>query len=672
MLFEPIQVGSLDLKNRICMPALHHNYSPEGFVTEKLIGYYKTRASGGAALIIVGGCSIDRAGGGPLMIRLHNDKYIPGLQRLTGAIRGAGAKVAAQLYQAGGYAYKAFTEEQPFAPSAIPSKLTRELPREMTLQDIESTIESFAAAAQRAKEAGFDAVEVIASAGYLICQFLSPLTNLRNDDYGGSFANRCRFGLEVVEQIRERVGKEFTILVRLSGHDFVPGGNTNSEAVRFAAALETAGADCFNITGGWHESRVPQITGHLPRGAFAYLARGVKENVSVPVIASNRINDPDVAEKIIIEGSADLVCMGRALIADPYLPHKAVSGSKKSIRRCIACNQGCLDAVFTLQEVYCTVNPLAGQESAIEITPARKPKKVLVIGGGPAGLEAARLSARRGHQVTLWEKLSRTGGQLHYAARPPGKEEFITLLDYYRHELSDAGVDVVLNCTATEKNILEFGADAVIVATGALPAPAPFPVESDAQDNVVTAWDLLQGSVQPGRRVVIAGGGSVGCETALTIASMGTLSAEVLKFLMVYEAEAPETLLQLLNRGNREVTIVEMLPKIARDMGVTTRWIMLDNLQRLGVNVITEAMIKKVTREGVLISKEVGDNGGAAETILLSADTVVLATGATANSDIYTRLKGKIEHLYLIGDAAAPRKLTEALQEGFATGLELE
>lgn len=672
MLFEPVQVGSLELKNRICMPALHHNYSPEGFINEKLIRYYETRARGGAALIIVGGCSIDRAGGGPLMIGLHDDKYVPGLQQLTTAVRNAGAKIAAQLYQAGGYAYRAFTEEQPFAPSAITSRLTRETPREMTAQDIEDAIESFAAAALRAKKAGFDAVEVIASAGYLICQFLSPVTNLRSGTYGGPFANRCRFGVEVVERVRERVGAGFTVLVRLSGHDFVPGGSTNSEAVRFAAALEAAGADCFNVTGGWHESRVPQITGHLPRGAFAYLARGVKENVGVPVIASNRINDPAVAEQILIDGCADLVCMGRALIADPDLPQKIRSGNRRSIRRCIACNQGCLDAVFTLQEVHCTVNPLAGQENEVEITPACTPKKVLVVGGGPAGLEAARTAALRGHRVTLWEKGPRLGGQLHYASRPPGKEEFITLLDFYRHEFAAAGVKVVLNRAATVENILDFGADAVIVATGARSAPAPFPVEDAAAEKVTGARDILQGTALPGKRVVVAGGGSVGCETALTVASMGTLDAAALKFLMEYEAETPETLLRLLNRGTREVTVVEALPKVGSDIGISTRWIMLKNLRRLGVKVITGAKIKEINREGAVIEKESEDNGGAAETVLLPADTVVLAVGAVPDNDIYTRLQEKVEQLYLIGDAVSPRKLTEAIREGFTVGRQLE
>ncbi len=671
ILFQPVQVGSLTLKNRIVMPALHHNYTPGGLVNEKLIRYYETRARGGVGLIIVGGCSVDLAGGGPQMIGLHDDKFIPGLEQLTGAVKGAGAQIAAQLYQAGRYTHRALTGVEPLAPSPLPSRLFRDTPREMTAKDIEEVIESFAAAALRAKKAGFDAVEVIASAGYLICQFLSPVTNLREDQYGGSFENRSRFGVEVIRRTRARVGSDFTVLVRLSGHDFMPGGNTNSEAARFAALLESAGADCFNVTGGWHESRIPQITGHLPRGGFAYLARGVKEAVSVPVVAGNRINDPAVAEQILVNGCADLISMGRALIADPDLPRKSLGG-EGTLRRCIACNQGCLDAVFSMQPVTCTVNPHAGDESEVELTAAASPKKVLVIGGGPAGLEAALTAARRGHRVTLWEKSSRPGGQLHYAARPPGKNEFITLLEYYERELAAAGVELLFNHEATAEQVIACGTDAVIIATGARPAPAPFPIAEGAASKVVTAFDLLAGRVVPGKRVVVAGGGSVGCETALTIAAMGTIDAETLKFLMEYEAETPQALQRLLTRGTREVIIVEVLDKIGRDFGITTRWIVQGNLRRLGVEVITGAKILEVNEEHLLIEKKGTAGESAPETVKVPADTVVVAVGARPADTLYEALQGKVEQLYRIGDAASPRKLSEAIREGFTVGRQLE
>lgn len=662
LLFEPIVIGSMDLKNRISMPAIHHNYTPDGFVNDKLVKYYETRARGGAGLIIVGGCTIDMLGMGPKMIGLHDDKFIEGLKKLTGAVQAAGAKIAAQLYQAGRYTHSFLIGQQAIAPSPIASRFTREVPREMTAEDIKMVIDSFGEAALRAKKSGFDAVEIIASAGYLICQFLSPLTNQRTDQYGGSWENRCRFGVEVIKKVREKVGSDFTVLVRLSGNDFMPGSNTNREAALFAAELEKAGADCFNVTGGWHETRVPQITGDLPRGGFAYLAQGVKAAVKVPVIASNRINDPEVAERILKSGQADVVNIGRPLIADPEFVNKAQSGRSASIRKCLACNQGCMDMVFMAQEVHCAVNPQAGREFEITVDPAAAARNVLVIGGGPAGMETALTAASRGHRVTLWEKSSRLGGQLHYAAAPPGKEEFINLVRYYEHELPEKGVAVELNREATAEGIIEKGADVVVLATGAVPAGAPFPVK--APEKVLTAVEVLDGAALPGKHVVVVGGGAVGCETALAIAQMGTLNAENLKFLMENEAESYETLQELLNRGTKKVTVVELLKGVGRDIGMSTKWVVMKNIKRLGVNIIDQASVKEVNGQGVLIERE------GAET-LIPADSVVLAVGARSVNGLAGELEGKIQEVHVIGDASSPRKITEAIREGFDLALKL-
>lgn len=662
MLFDPIRVGSIELKNRICMPAIHHCYTPDGLVNDRLVKYYETRAKGGAALLIIGGCTVDRIGGGPMMIGLHADSFIEGLTTLTRAVKAAGAKVAAQLYQAGRYTHSMFSGQQALAPSAIASRFTRETPREMTLEDIETVIENFAEAALRTKKAGFDAVEIIASAGYLICQFLSPVTNQRTDHYGGSWENCSRFGLEVIRRVREKVGPDYTIMIRLSGNDFIPGSNTNKEAAAFAVELEKAGVDCFNVTGGWHETRVPQITGELPRGGFAYLARGVKEAVSVPVIASNRINDPAAAEEILKDGLADLVNLGRPLIADPDFPLKAEQGLLRSIRRCIACNQGCMDSVFTLQDVFCAINPLAGREHEIEITPAAEPRKILVVGGGPSGLEAARLAAFRGHQVTLWEKGPRLGGQLRYAARPTGKHDFISLLDYYEYELSELGVETALNRKASAEEILAFDADVVVLATGAGPLGAPFPVHDPSK--VVSALEVLDGTANPGKRVAVVGGGAVGCETAVTVAEMGTISAETLKFLMENEAEDPGVLRRLLNRGTRQVAIVEQFKGVGRDIGISTRWVMMKNIHRLGIKVMDQTKVKEVNEEGLVLEKD------GAET-LLPADTVILAVGAKSVNELAEQLQGRVTELHLIGDAVKPRKITEAIREGFAVARKL-
>ncbi len=662
ILFEPIKVGQMELKNRIAMPAIHHSYTPDNFVNERLIKYYATRARGGAGLITVGGCTIDTLGQGPMMIGLHNDEFIAGLEQLARAIKDNGAAAAAQLYHAGRYTHSIMTGKQPVAPSAIASRLTRETPKEMTLEDIENVQESYAQAARRAREAGFDAVEILASAGYLICQFLSPLTNQRTDQYGGSWENRKRFGLEVVSRVKKAVGDDYTVNVRISGHDYMPESNTNQEATLFARELEAAGIDCINVTGGWHESRVPQITGELPRGGFAYLARGIKEAVGIPVIASNRINDPLVAEEILKQDMADLVNMGRPLIADPDLPAKTAEGKFDSIRRCIACNQGCFDMVFTFQDVQCTVNPMAGKEYETEIKPADKPRKVLIIGGGPAGMETARLAAMRGHKVSLWEKGSRLGGHLHYAAMPPGKHDFITLLDYYEHELPKNGVEIVLNREAAADEIMAEEADVVVVATGARPAEAPFPIDEAAP--VVSALQILDNSVVPGKRVVIIGGGSVGCETAVKTAEIGTLPAENLKFLMDFDAETPEKLRELLNRGTREVTLVELEKGIGRDIGVSTRWVTIKCIRRLGIRVMDQYAVKEVNKSGVLVEKE-------GEETLLPADTVALATGAVSNNPLAEELEGRVPELHSTGDARKPRKITEAVKEGFDLGRSL-
>ena len=357
-LFSPITIRSMSLRNRIVMTAMHLGYTPASEVTDRLIAFYRARASGGAGLIIVGGCVIDEFGGMLGMIGIRDDCFIPGLEKLTAAVKGEGAGIAAQLYQAGRYTHSVMIGgRKPFSSSAVRSRLTGETPRALELEEIPGVQDAFASAALRAKKAGFDAVEVLGSAGYLISQFLSPITNLREDRYGGPLENRMRFGLEVVEKVRRAVGPDYPILMRLAGNDFMPGSHTNREARIFAAEAEKAGIDLFNVTGGWHETRVPQLSTFVPRSAYVYLAQGVKSAVSVPVIASNRINDPQLAEDILREGQADLVTMARGLIADPELPNKAREGRTEEICRCIACNQGCFDSIFNLRSVTCLVNP---------------------------------------------------------------------------------------------------------------------------------------------------------------------------------------------------------------------------------------------------------------------------------------------------------------------------
>ncbi len=661
-LFSPIKINDMTLKNRIVMTAMHLAYTPKGEVTDRLIDFYAMRARGGVGLVIVGGCPVDEYGGMPSMISIHDDCYIPGLERLTHAVKSCGAKIAAQLYQAGRYTHSSMIGgRKPFSSSAVRSKLTGETPRALELEEIPGVQDSFAEAALRAKRAGFDAVEILGSAGYLISQFLSPITNLREDEYGGPLENRMRFGLEIIQKVRKAVGAEYPLFVRVAGNDFMEGGNTNREARLFAIEAEKAGADLFNVTGGWHETRVPQLTMCVPRQGYVYLAQGIKSVVSVPVLASNRINDPRTGEEILRNGAADMVTMARGLLADPDLPNKAQEGKSRLIYHCVACNQGCFDSIFQGRPATCLVNPIAGRED-IKSQPAPEPKKVLVIGGGPAGMKTACTASERGHNVTLIEKEDRLGGQLLLNRLIPGREEMGTVAVDLINNLKVRNVEIILGKEADDRLIREINPDAVVVATGARPVLPDIP-GIDGQ-NVVQAWDLLDGRAGTGERVVIVGGNAVGLETALYLANQGTLSPEALHFLMANRAESIETLTELLNRGIKKVTVVEMTKKAGNDIGLTTRWTVTGELKRLGVRVITETRAVGITPEGLEIERK-----GSID--LLAADSIVIAAGSRSENALTNKIKELAAEVLVVGDAKTPRNALEAIREGFEAGFRL-
>jgi 2,4-dienoyl-CoA reductase (NADPH2) len=662
-LFSPIKINTMNLKNRIVMTAMHLGYTPEGEVTDRLVDFYAERARGGVALIIVGGCPIDEYGGMPSMICINHDRYVPGLQKLTRGVHEGGAKIAAQLYQAGRYTHSSMIGgRKPFSASAVRSKLTGETPRALELDEIPGVQDKFAEAALRAIKAGFDAVEILGSAGYLISQFLSPLTNLREDKYGGSPENRMRFGVEVAEKVRKAVGPAYPIIIRLAGNDFMEGSNTNKEACIFARELGKAGVDLFNVTGGWHETRIPQLTMFVPRGAFTYLAQGIKSAVSVPVIASNRINHPRIGEEIIRRGEADMVAVARGLLADPDLPKKARDGKADQIFRCVACNQGCFDNIFSFRSVTCLVNPRAGREAELVISPAAKPKKLLVVGGGPAGMKAACTAAERGHQVTLVEKSNRLGGQLLLNADIPGRYEMISAAKDLQTNLKALGVNVVMGKDVNEKVVREMAPDAVVLATGATPILPDIPGIED--EKVILAWDVLNGNKTTGKRVVIVGGNAVGLETALFLANQGTISPGVLHFLMANRAETLETLETLINKGNKEVTVVEMAKKAGVDIGSSTRWTVFAELKRLGVRIFTASRAVEINPQGIKIETEQG-------TETLPADSMVIAVGSKPENKLAANLGKWVSEVYAIGDAKEPRNALDAIKDGFLTGLKI-
>jgi 2,4-dienoyl-CoA reductase (NADPH2) len=661
LLFSPAQIGTLQVRNRLIMTPMHLGYSPKGEVTDQLIEFYRVRARGGVGLIIVGGCGIDRIGNAFGMVQLDEDRYIPGLRLLVDAVHAEGARIVPQLYQAGRYAHSAHTGKPSVAPSPIPSRLTGQKPVELTQEKISEIITSYKNAANRVQAAGFDGVEILASAGYLISQFLSPLTNQRTDRYGGDLRARMTFGLEVVHAVRQTVGPDYPIIVRVAGNDFMPGSHTNVESQAFCQALEKAGVNALNVTGGWHETPVPQLTMNVPPGAYSYLASGIKQAVSIPVISCNRINTPELAEQILQDGKADFIGMARQLMADPELPRKAQQGNSKAIRPCIGCNQGCLDNVFRMKPVACLVNAEAGREAELgPIRPTSIPQKILVIGAGAAGLEYARVAALRGHNVTVWEESQGPGGQLILASAPPGRKDFLYLGKYLETACQQLGVTINYGVTATPERILDEVKnevfEKVVIATGSRPIIPPISIRGDIK--VLQAWEVLTGRETPGENIIIVGGGAVGVETALYLSEFSTIDNETLRFLMLQHAESDKELYRLLTQGNKKVTLLEMAKGIGRDIGPSTRWSMLADLKRYGIKCKDQTKVLEVSSDGVLVESEGTQR-------LLAAETVIFAVGSRSQNDLYLALKGKLKNLSIIGDAVNPRKALDAIHNAF-------
>ena len=636
--FSPIHVAGIEMKNRILMPAMHLNMASNGFVSKGLIDFYEERAGAnpGPGLIIVGGCYVEKRGmGTPSMIAIDDDQYVPELARLVDRIHGRGTPVAAQLYHAGRYAYSVIIGEPSVSASAVPSRMTRETSRELSEEEIIEVELNHGRAAARAREAGFDAVELICCSGYLMNQFLSPLTNKRRDRYNGDIQARMTFLRETISAIKEATGPDFPLICRLSGSDFVEGSHTLEETRVVAAEMERSGANMISVTGGWHETRIPQIPMNVPRGAFVYLAEGIRESVErIPVACCNRINDVHLAEQILAEDRVDIVGMARAFIADPHILRKASVGRTESIRTCIACNQGCFDHVFMLKPVSCTLNPRVNRERETELEQAKDKKKVLVVGGGPAGMEAAWVAAHRGHDVTLCEEADRLGGQGLLAAVPPGRGEWREMVRYLSRQLENKNVKVLLGTAVTPELIGNHNPDCLVLATGASQIKPR--IQGIDSPGIVYAWDVLDGSAEVGMSVVVVGGGAVGLETASLLAEQG-----------------------------RDVTVVEMLNRCGADIGYSTRWTILQDAGNLGVRTVESCRVERID-EGVVVAEYEG------ELREYPADTVVVAVGSQPRGELEKALaeKGLLERMevHSVGDCVKPRKAYDAIHEGFEVG----
>ena len=662
-LFSPIRINTLEIKNRTAYPALGLLYSHDRKLNDRYVSFYRARARGGVGLLTVGPVGVDFIGSGFLVLGLDSDAAVEDFARLTRIVKDEGASPWIQLFHAGGYSHPILIDgQQPIAPSAVYSRYSRTTPREMTADDIETVQHAFEAAAMRARDAGFEGVEIIGSAGYLVSQFLSPIKNQRTDAYGGSFENRLRFPCELIGRVRKAVGPDFPVTIRMAGHDFVPGSCTDAETPQIAAAYEAAGVDAINVTGGWHETRVPQLPMEVPRGAFAFLAHNIKQAVTVPVMASNRITDPDTAEAVIQNGYADMVNLGRVLIADPEWPKKAFEGRKDEIRPCTACSQGCTDQVFQGNPVFCAGNPEAGYEGERRIVPTENPRRVMVAGAGPAGLEAAVAAAAAGHDVSIYEKDRDIGGQLWLAGAPPHKKELLELIRYYRTMIRKYNIPLHLDTPVDEALIRKSAPDHVIVAEGAEPLVPP--IDGSDGPNIVSAWEVLKNNPPLGKSVAVVGGGAVGLETALFAAARGTLTPEVLYFLFAYEAETPERLRELMFRGTSRVTVFEMLPRPGADVGRSTRWVLLDTLKRYGIEIITDAKVLSVAGGGVRYEKDGREEG-------MAFDHVVLSSGAKPVSRLAAAIENTGISHQVIGDGRAPGRIQDAVHQGYLAAAQI-
>lgn len=655
---EPIQIGSMQVPNRIMMGSMHVGLEKLEGGVHRLAAFYAERARGEVGLIVTGGAAVSpEAGMGEQYCNVYRDEHIEQLRPIPTAVHQAQGKIALQLFHAGRYANKDMTGLDPVAPSPLQAPINRWKPRELNGEEIEQTIRSFADGAVRAKKAGFDAVEIMGSEGYLINQFLSPVTNKREDEWGGDFARRSRFGIEVAKRVRQAVGPDYPVIFRMSGLDLMPDSTTMEETLQFAVMLQEAGVDALNVGIGWHESQVPTIAMMVPRGAFVWVAEQVKAAVSIPVIASNRINDVRQAEAIL--QACDMVSMARPFLADPHILKKSKEGRFDEVNTCIACNQACLDHIFVGKAASCLVNPEVGREQEWTLVPATLRKKVAVVGAGPAGLEAARVLAERGHQVVVFEKQPHIGGQLNFARQVPGKEEFNETLRYYRTQLAKLGVEIRLGTQASADTLVAEGFEEVVVATGVIPRRPDIP--GVGLPHVVSYADVFEKQAKVGRRVAIVGAGGIACDLSHLLTENELISPQAAQYLMEYRI-LDEKAVHRLQRSGRKVYMLRRGKHVGTGLGKTTRWAVLAKLKQSGVEMLTQIEYKEITPQGIVIRQGEEDR-------LIPADTVIIAAGATSNDSLFHELQGRLP-VHLIGGAKEAGELDakRAILEGAIVG----
>lgn len=641
VLFTPVGINRMTLKNRIVMPAMaSYHAAVNGEATEKLIRYHEERAKGGVGMNIVEATYVARSGNSfDLGLGISDDFMIKGLSKLTDAVHRHDGKIAIQLQHGGRFGNPPTSGCPRLLVSMIPGLAPTENARVMDADDIEGMVEAYVQAARRAVEAGFDAVEIHGAHGYLISQFLSPYTNRRTDGYGGSLENRMRFALEVCRKVRESVGPDFPVTYRMSAVEGLPGGTTLEDSVALAKRLVADGIDALHVSVGLRETNfMVSPPACVEKGWNAPLSRAVRDGIeaAVPVIVAGRVADEQTAQGIIDRGDADMVAMGRALIADPFLPAKVAAGEAGDIIRCVGCNEGCVAGSARGTGVGCALNPLSGAEGKYDLEPVASPKKVAVIGGGPAGMQAALAARFRGHTVDLYEKSDRLGGLLNVACKPPHKEDLGHVTGWFERQLKRAGVGLHLGAALTPEAVRDLGADAVIAATGSSPV---FPGFCRKARNAVVAQSILSGEAKAGEKALVIGGGLIGCETAEFLAAQGS-----------------------------DVTILELQPELAKDMESRTRRYLMQRLREYGTRFLTGTQVLEVTEEGKVKAKFPSGS----ERWLDDFDTLVIAVGYRAENAPAAELEEMGCPCVRVGDCASVGKILTAIESGFQAGCSIK